>query len=44
MKPKRQQQDRTFVRKKKKREEKAATESIAHEMTGKNTQLKTMGL
>ena len=41
MKPKRQQQDRPFV-KKEKRE--ICDRNIAHEMAGKNIQLKTMGL
>ena len=41
MKPKRQQQDRAFV-KREKRE--IRYRSIAHEMAGKNIQLKTMRL
>ena len=41
MRPKRQQQDGAFV-KKEKRE--FCDRSIAHEMTGKNIQLKTMVL
>ena len=41
MRPKRQQQDGAFV-KKEKRE--FCDQSIAHEMTGKNIQLKTMVL
>ena len=41
MKPKRQLRDRAFV-KKEKRE--ICDRSIAHDMAGKNIQLKTMGL